>query len=848
MAYEPSVDAILLFRRNMGQADPDTVNLIEYYYEPATRDSNAFLTTAPVFEAFALSTAVIIDRWCVAPGIAPFTEARVHRTGAQGAIATDFIDGVTSCQIICTLGLTLTASAVRNGRADLTATISGGQGPVLLSLNGFQTPGLPPETATTTTYLDCRPGRYTVTARETRAGGCTATATVTFAAPYGPRYEVTFKDLDSTACLLRVFEREYAGAVEELEAQEEAVSLDWVGGATDHLFTQLVNGSECQLALYLMRDDQLLPLFSGDERLHRVYYYRAGALIWTGYLQPEQYDVAFLTPPATFNLSATDGLGTLSTIPFAGSGGEALRGDWSVLQVMLFCLGKLDLALPLHTLFHLYPNGAAFTRPALEQAYVDVAGYQDDKGEPWDCGKVLDALLKPTATRIYQQDGAWWLERLSELTGGATTYATYAADGTPGVAVVVNRLVEVSAPDAQPHWLNGSQRLGLRPAVGQVEVTADPGEPVNLLRFALPTNADLPGLIPASWTAASATPDVPWSQLLYAGKDKPPILRLIGKAGPQFGYPTLQAGTQAALRAPWVQLPVAPPLPMPHNQGNAAHNEEVLVLRFTAKPFGHTPETAIGKFSFMIVAVQYGPTWIGGISGAAESAVPQPVGGANFETTGEVEAVVVFGDTARRGPQPVQIRLFAPVGGATACTVDITDISLQYETIDPEINEAYTTRYSGNTGQLVSRVDTGTELFHSDVPHARLAGTWLDQDRLPVQGWREPGNPMAREAGDYLVRDRLGWQAGPAQALTGTLRGQLPGPGTLLTDPTETRPAVYVLTSCQHRAASAEWDVTGVQNLLLQAPAAAFPDNAIYFDNLAAWQDEDEKILVYENA
>ena len=76
MAYEPSVAAVLLFRRNMGQADPDTVNLIEYYYEPATRDSNAYLTTAPVFEAFALSTAVIIDRWCVAPGVAPFTEAR----------------------------------------------------------------------------------------------------------------------------------------------------------------------------------------------------------------------------------------------------------------------------------------------------------------------------------------------------------------------------------------------------------------------------------------------------------------------------------------------------------------------------------------------------------------------------------------------------------------------------------------------------------------------------------------------------------------------------------------------------------------------------------------------------
>ena len=845
MPYSPSADATLLRRRSQGESAPDVYDIEEYYYEPGTRTGNNTLafTSADASE-FSLPPAVIIDRWCLAPGVAPYTEARVHHTGSLGGIALEYVDGVTTCQISCTLTVTLTASAVHNGRADLTATIAGAQGGVLLSLDGFQTPGLPPETATTTTYLDARPGTYTVTARETRAGGCTATATVTFAAPYGPRYEVNFKDLDSTACLLRVFEREYAGAVEELEAQEEAVSLDWVGGATDHLFTQLVNGSECQLALYLMRDDQLLPLFSGDERLHRVYYYRAGALIWTGYLQPEQYDVAFLTPPTTFNLSATDGLGTLSTIPFAGSGGEALRGDWSKLHVILFCLGKLDLALPLHTLFHLYPNGAAFTRPALEQAYVDVAGYQDDKGEPWDCGKVLDALLKPTATRIYQQDGAWWLERLSELTGGATTYAAYAADGTPGVAVVVNRLVEVSAPDARPHWLTGSQRQGLRPAVGTVHIETEESELANLLRYALPDNADLPGPYPVSWTGASATPDVPWSQLLYAGKNDVPTLRLFGKAGPRNGYPTLAAQTAAALQSAWVQTAPSPALPL---GGTGGHLGESLFLRFTATGYNITPETLTGKFSALYFAVRYGETWLSdGATNLPESATPQLFGAANFYTAEKVEVSVRLGVSAQNGPRPLQIRLYCPSGGMSAVTVDITELRLEYATNTPEIDDAYTSRYNGSTGQLVSRVDGDTTLYHVDTPHTRHPGTWLEASGGPVQGWAEtPG--QLREAGDFLVRDHLSWQAAPAASLTGTLRGQLPGPGTLLTDPTEIRPAVYVLTSCQHRSASAEWDVTGVQNLLLQAPAAAFPDNAIYFDNLAAWQDEDEKILVYEN-
>ena len=846
MPYEPSPESTLLRRHVVSTTSNGALQIREYYYEPSLRDSRFIDFLSSDDGEYTLSTAVIVDRWCTAIGVAPYTEARVHRSGGMGAIAIDYADNVTSCQLICALGVTLTAGPVHNGRADLTATLRGATGAVLLSLDGFQTPGTPPETATTATFLDARPGTYTISARETRAGGCTATATLTFTAPYGPRYEVSFKDLDSTACLLRVWEREYGGAVEELTAQEEAVVLDWPGGATDHLFTQLLNGSECQLALYLMRDEQLLPLFSGDERLHRVDYHRAGVLRWTGYLLPEQYDAAFLTPPSVFNLAASDGLGTLSTTPFVGSAGEALRGDWTALRVLRFCLDKLDLALPLRTLFTLFPAGALTSRPALEQFAVDVAAYQDDKGKAWDCGRVLLELLKPFAARLYQQDGAWWLERLSELTGGDTTYTAYAADGTRAADVTVNRLMEVSGPPTTPHWLNGGQRQGLRPAVGTVTVTPDESEPTNLLRFALPAVTDLPAPWPASWTGASATPATPWAQLLYDGKDKAPKLRLLGTPGPLFGYPSLAAGFAAAALAPWVQTPVSPPLPLPFRQGGG-HDDETLVLKFTATPFGITPNELSGQHSFLVVGLHFGNAWLRGQSGGADSPVtPVVVSAADFTTDQEVTVEVPFGGTQQLGAQPLYVRFYAPVGGASAPTVDLTDIRLEYATRTPEIDDAYTSSYTGNTGQLVSRVDTAAAVFHADTRHVRHPGTWLEPTGRPVQGWYEaPG--QLREVGDYLVRDRLRWQAVPAQALAGTLRGQLPGPGTLLTDPSEIRPAVYVLTTCQHRAASAEWEVTAVQDVLLTPPVARLPDNAIYNDDLTAWQDEDGRILVYEN-
>ena len=122
-----------------------------------------------------------------------------------------------------------------------------------------------------------------------------------------------------------------------------------------------------------------------------------------------------------------------------------------------------------------------------------------------------------------------------------------------------------------------------------------------------------------------------------------------------------------------------------------------------------------------------------------------------------------------------------------------------------------------------------------------------------MRGWYEPGSAgQLRESADYVVRDRALWQAGPAQVLAGTLRGGWPGPGALLTDPTETRPAVYVLAGVSYDAAEATWTTTAVQDRQLLPPPLTLPAGAIYNeDDLiapTAWLSEAGSILVYETA
>jgi hypothetical protein len=840
--YAPA-GAILLKRFTLpGFTSPDYFRIQEYYYDPATRTAAQYFPPESLDGTrYSRPLDDVVDRWCVDPGAPPYREIQVHHDGL-GGITLVPVDGATACQNKCTLTLTVTPSAVVDGRGELVAIAAGAQSPVVFSLDGFDTPGLSGPTATPLRYdfEDLRPGRYTVYARETRTGGCRAEVTVFLVATYGPRYLHTFQDKDNENWRLRIFQRGYTGPVETVKAQPGAVTLDWPGGTTDHVFTGLLRGSECQLGLYLWYREQLLPLFSGDERLHRVELDQDGALIWKGHLLPEQYDVAFLTPPAVFNLSATDGLGGLSDVPFSGAAGQVLRGDWSLKELFLFLLGKLDLDLPLNTLFNFYPSTASLASPALDQIRIDVGQYTDEKGKAWTCGKVLLEVLTTFEARLYQERGAWWLERLPELSAGRVVYQSYDPLGQPLPDVPREPLAEVRPPEEKVlRWVKGSQRQSLRPAVATVTVPAEPGEKVNLLARALPKNTDLPAALPASW---SASPGTPVSELLYQGKDKAPTLRLIGTT----------TNGQTPQLAGWVQTSASAPVPL-RDLGASTNYDGTFTLTFSAKPYGFTPNAATAGQSTLYFAVKFGNRWLApflafpGDSEDIEDVLK--ISYVRFNESGEAKVNFRGYGTSLTGPQPVLVRFYQPVGGATATTVDITDIELNWENVAAQTADTYTSSYTTDTGQLVSRVDEATTLFHSDTPFVRRQGTLLDGASLPTQGWHEAAYPtIVREVGDYLVRDRNLWQRKPAQVLTGELRGGLTGPGVLLTDPREVRPAVYLLTGATYSVNDALWQITAAQMRTLPVPGPQVPVGAMQHEDDAYFLHEDGAFMLYENA
>lgn len=793
--------AVRLRIRSKAVSDPagDYFMNYGYYYDPATRSTTTNLRIADSLtdQTFNLDTTIIIDRWCVDPGVPPFRERQVTHNGL-GGVTYNNVDGVTACQYNC-VG-TLAATAVgADGRFTVTLTPTGLTGTVRYRLRGG-------ELQTSNVFDQLPTGRYEFEAIETRANGCTASTTIALSSSYGLLFYLDYDDKDGSALRLEIAERDYTGEASKIcGTGDSPVALSWPGGSTDHVFGT-VRGAECALSLIQQTADQSLALFSGDERLHRVTCKRNGVIEFQGFKLPEQYDVPFLSGPQPFSFIATDGLGTLSDIPFLLNTGGDVVGDWLLLDVVLLCLGKLGLSLPLNVRCNLYPVAADRTVSVLECVKVDASRYRDNS-KVFDCGRVLREILTSLQARLYQQDGQWWLERIYDLGIVTMEYFSYspAGDQLPKVYRSLLRTVEQST---DLFWIGAGQRQSLRPAVAWVKAKEGVGERVNLIGSEMPTDAD------TVLTSFSGT--APY-QLVYQGKDKQPLIRLTGAAA-----------SVPIDSAEWLQVeaPQRVPLYVPPTGIGAT---PVLHVHIKVKAYGQyipdqdlPPSQQLLQTAQMGVAVRVGGKWTPG-----QGSSPQPGNVPIFERfsftdNGEVDYHRNFGGIAEMGPQPVALRFTQPTRGAAADPViaDISVLEMFWQEGSDELADSYTDEYQEDNELLVSRTDEDTVLFHMDTPHTRRDGTLLNVDGYPTTAWQESAGGLQLEIGAWFVALRGLLQRAPAQVLTGTLRGYI-GPAALITDPDEIRPGVYLLTDYSRDTKENEHSLTAVQLLNLDLPPSA---------------------------
>jgi hypothetical protein len=115
---------------------------------------------------------------------------------------------------------------------------------------------------------------------------------------------------DNYTC--NISQLDYAGAIEEIQAQENPIQINYQNTSSNKL--EPIIGSECTLNLIATEDFQLEDLYTENEREFLVEVYRNGGLIWSGFIIPDGCQESFTFAPYAISVNAVDGLGLLKNL------------------------------------------------------------------------------------------------------------------------------------------------------------------------------------------------------------------------------------------------------------------------------------------------------------------------------------------------------------------------------------------------------------------------------------------------------------------------------------------------------------------------------------------------------
>lgn len=174
-----------------------------------------------------------------------------------------------------------------------------------------------------------------------------------------------------------------------------------------------VIGSECELNLISGIGFTADDLYSDNERDWRVDVYVSNVLYWAGYVLPERISKPYSYENYNIRLTATDGLGKTKDIPYS-NGGILYRGFDTQKNILIKCFQTLGLNIDTSIFVNTFETQMdAFSSP-LNQASINQDRFIDENNNPLSVYDVLESILIPYSSRLFQSKGQWIIETVLE--------------------------------------------------------------------------------------------------------------------------------------------------------------------------------------------------------------------------------------------------------------------------------------------------------------------------------------------------------------------------------------------------------------------------------------------------
>jgi len=167
----------------------------------------------------------------------------------------------------------------------------------------------------------------------------------------------------------------------------------------------------CRFDIDIVSDVVTVEDFYTQEGMsHRVKLYEAPlvgdmTLIRDGYLLSEDVQEVYQDGIKVIQLSGTDGLELLKTIPFEFSAGKPYTGVMTALLLLDRCITPIGLELNVNTSFNYYQDGQSKIASFEPLAFFNVHAPLF-KGKT--CYEALSMLCETLRCVIFQEDGEWW--------------------------------------------------------------------------------------------------------------------------------------------------------------------------------------------------------------------------------------------------------------------------------------------------------------------------------------------------------------------------------------------------------------------------------------------------------
>lgn len=308
---------------------------------------------------------------------------------------------------------------------------------------------------------------------------------------YGVKYQLLCKGMDGITSKTVISEDSYVGAEIDRNVPSNPFHLRKDSGT-------VIIGTSLEFLIREVVDFEFLSFYTNNAKKFKIeFYYPSTTLIWSGYLNPQQYEVPYKPGPTNVRLQATDGLGLLSGESFT------LTGYQTQLAIIRHCLDKIGLGLSYSIAVNLWEISHDDDYCPLAQTLENCSMFAEMK-----CNEVLEAILGKYDATITQNKNRWEIISYKDKKATRLIYTSAGVYSTTEAAPAVLNLVSNSKTGSNVRPV-GSLTLSLQPGGKKVKITADYGLRPSILDNYKFQNYNYSTLTFPSWTnsgSASVTP------------------------------------------------------------------------------------------------------------------------------------------------------------------------------------------------------------------------------------------------------------------------------------------------------------------------------------------------------